>query len=254
MADYCGTADCLLISRDWSTLTLDGTTNYAGDIITAASAWVDAEVNDWRTAVSPLTTSGTLYDYWIQQAVANRACFIAYDSVMRDKYEVGEEPYWFSFKNESEAIMKNLRDAHSVMTEDTAIWERGIAPAIGVANGTVTAPYVGIMMSNADVTSGIYTADDNIPRTFVVELDGTGTVIGDQTYKWKYLGGTDWEYEDQSITVDSWAGLSYGVSICFPSQADSVVAVEQQWNVQCFPARGGNYNTGGLTSWDIQLG
>ena len=189
MADYCGTADCLLLSRDWTDLTLDGTLNYAADIITAASAWVTSEVNDWRTAVNPLTSGGTLYDYHIQQASANRACFIAYDSVMRDKYEVDETPYWYSFKNESEKIMTNLRDAHSTMTEDTSIWERGIAPAVGVANGTVSAPYTGILISNANVTSGIYTADDNIPRTAVVELDGAGTVINDQTYKWKWLGG-----------------------------------------------------------------
>jgi hypothetical protein len=236
MADYCGTADCLLLSRDWTDLTLDGTTNYAGDIITAASAWVTAEVNDWRTAVSPLSDGGTLYDYHIQQAAANRACFIAYDSVMRDKYEVEETPYWYSFKNESERIMTNLRDAYSVMTEDTSVWERGIAPAVGVANGTVSAPYTGIMISNAEVTSGIYTANDNIPRTIVIELDGTGTVINDQTYKWMYLGGTAWEATAQSITVDGWHSVIYGVEICFPSQADSAVAVEQR------------------SSWDMQLG
>ncbi len=254
MPDYCGTADCVLLTRKWTNLVLEGTTNHAGDIITAASDWVTAEVNDWRCAVNPLTSGGTLYDYRIQQAAANRACFIAYDSVMRDKYEVGEEPYWYSFKNESEDIMKDLRDAHSTMTEDTSIWERGIAPTIGVANGTVDAPYTGIMISNAEVTSGIYTANDNIPRTYVVELDGTGTVINDQTYKWKPLGGTEWTQEAQPITVDSWLGLTNGVKICFPSQADSAVAVEQQWNISCYPARGGNYNAGGLTTWDLHLG
>ena len=254
MADYCGTADCLLLSRDWTELTLDGTTNYAGDIITAASAWVTAEINDWHSAVNPLTSGGTLYDYRIQQASANRAVFIAYDSVMRDKYEVGETPYWYSFKDESEKIMSDLKDAHSVMTEDPSIWERGIAPAVGVANGPVTAPYAGILISNAEVTSGIYTANDNIPRTAVVELDGSGTVINDQTYKWKWLGGTAWEATKQSITVDGWHGIAYGVAVCFPSEANSAVAVEQQWNIPCYPARGGNYNTGGLSSWDLELG
>lgn len=254
MADYCGTADCLLLARDWSDLTLDGTTNYASDIITAASEWVTAEINDWHCAINPLVSGGTEYDYRIKQATANRACFIAYDSVMRDKYEVDETPYWYSFKTESEKIMADLRKAHSTMTEDTSIWERGIAPAVGVANGTVGAPYTGIMISNANVTSGIYTADDNIPRTFVVELDGTGTIINSQTYKWKYLGGTAWVHETQSITVDSWAYLEYGVEICFPSQANADVAVEQQWQIPCYPARGGNYNADGLTGWDMHLG
>lgn len=254
MADYCGTADCLLLTRDWTELVLDGTVDYAGDIITAGSDWVTAEINDWHCAVNPLTSGGTEYDYRIQQAAANRACFIAYDSVMRDKYEVGETPYWYSFKDESEKIMKDLRDAHSVMSEDTSIWERGIAPAVGVLNGTITAPYTGIMISNAKVTSGIYTANDNIPRTFVVELDGTGTVIDDQTYKWKYMGGTSDEFTKQSITPDQWVSLSYGVAVCFPRQADSVVEVGQQWQVPCYPARGGNYNTGGLSEWDMHLG
>ena len=254
MADYCGTADCLLLSRDWSDLTLDDTVNNAGDIITAASAWVDAEINDWRVAVSPLTSGGTLYDYRIQQATANRACFIAYDSVMRDKYEVGETPYWYSFKNESEKIMEDLREAYSTMTEDASIWERGIAPAVGVANGTVGAPYVGIMISNADVTSGVYTADDNIPRTYVVELDGTGTSVYGQTFKYKVLGGTEWLQEDITILPNQWHGLRNGVSVCFPSSANAAVAVEMQWNISCYPARGGNYNADGLSSWSMRLG
>ena len=252
MATYCGTADCILITRDWSDITLDGTTSYATDYITAASEWVDATINDWRVPISPTESGGTQYDYWIKQAAANRACFIAYDSVMRDKYEVGEEPYWYAWRNESEDIMGSLRKAYSTMTEDPSIWERGIAPAEGVANGTVSAPYTGIMVSNWE--SGYYTADDNIPRTMVVELDGSGTVIDDQTFKWKYLGGTDWEATKQPITPNQWHPLAYGVSVSWPTQANAAVAVEMQWNVKCYPSRGGNYNAEGLTSWDMNLG
>ena len=253
MADYCGTADCLLISRDWSDLTLDGTTNYAGDIITAASEWVDAIINDWHCAVNPLTSGGTLYDYWVEQATANRAVYVAYDSVMRDK-DTEESPYWDAYKVAADTIMGSLRAAHSTMSEDTSIWERGIAPALGVANGTVTAPYTGVMLSNARIASGVYTADDEIPRTFVVELDGTGTVVDDQTYRWMYKGGTSWEEEDNNITINQWESLTYGVRICFPSQANAAVETGEQWEVACFPARGGNFHKSGFQSWDINLG
>lgn len=252
MAVYCTEADCILITRDWADITVDGTVAYGTVYTAAASEWVDAVINDWHAPVNPLTSGGTVYDYWVKQAAANRACFMAYDSVMRDKYEVGEEPYWYAWKNESEAIMENLRKAHSAMTEDPSIWERGIAPAQGQANGTVSAPYTGIMESNH--LTGIYTADDSIPRTFVVQLDGSGTVINDQTFKWKLLGGTTWAYETQTIYMDSWHYLDYGVAITFLSQANAAVENGMQWHVQCYPSRGGNYSYDGLTSWDMRIG
>jgi hypothetical protein len=252
MATYCGTSDCILITRDWSDITLDGTTSYASDYITAASEWVDGVINDWHCPVSPLTSGGTVYDYWIKQAAANRACFIAYDSVMRDKYEVGEQPYWYAWKNESEEIMGSLRTAHSAMTEDTSEWERGIAPAQGVANGTVSAPYAGIMLSNHE--TGYYTADDNIPRTILVRLDGSGTQIDNQTFRFQFLGGTDWEATSQPITPNQWFSLAYGVGGCFPTQANAAVENGMTWHIQCYPSRGGNYKTGGLTSWDSRIG
>ena len=70
---YCGTSDCILVSRDWTDLTLDGTTSYASDYINGASEWITAEINDWRSPVDPLTSGGTTYDYWITKAAAYRA-------------------------------------------------------------------------------------------------------------------------------------------------------------------------------------
>ena len=248
---YCGTADCILVSRDWTDLTTSGTTSYADDYITDASAWADAEVNDWHGPVNPLTSGGSTYDYWIRKAVANRAVWMAYDSVMRDKYEVVDEGYWNSYRDTAQTIMDNLRKRHSVMTEDTSTWERGIAPAEGVANGTVTAPYVGVMISNAE-HSGVYTGE--MPRTYTVELDGTGTSIYGQSFRWKPKGGTAWTQEGVSIQPDTWHGLEGGVSVSWLTQANEAVAVEQMWEVACFPARGGNYKTSGLNSWSMVIG
>ena len=251
MATYCGTADCVLVSRDWTNLTLDGTISYASDYLTAASAWVDARVNDWHAPVNPLTASGTLYDYYVGQATANYSVWMAYDSVMRDKYEAGEEPYWSTFRIKAETIMDDLRKRWTTMSEDTSVWERGIAPARGVANGTITAPYTGILISNAE-HQGVYTG--NVERTVLVRLDGSGTTIYTQTFEWGWKGGTAMEQTDITIQPDLWHGLGYGVSVCFLTQADAAVAVGQTWEIPCYPARGGNHSSRGLTSWDIGLG
>ena len=248
---YCGTSDCILVSRDWTDLTLDGTTSYASDYINGASEWVTAEVNDWRSAVNPLTSGGTTYDYWIKRAAANYAVWMAYDSVMRDKYEAGEDPYWSTFKTTAETIMEDLRKRHSTLTEDTSQWERGIAPAVGVANGTVDAPYTGIMISNSQ-HGGVYTG--SIERTLQVVLDGTGTTIFDQTFAWKFKGGTAYEQEGYTIQPDLWHGLGYGVAVSFLTQADTDVEAGQTWEIPCYPARGGNMGGAGLQSWDAQIG
>jgi hypothetical protein len=251
MATYCGTADCILVSRDWTALTLDGTTSYASDYITAASEWADARIADWRGPVPPLSSGGTVYDYWLKRATANYAVYMAYDSVMRDKYEAGTDPYWTTYRTTAEKIMDDLRERVSSMTDDTATWERGIAPARGVVNGTITAPYAGIMVSNAEY-GGIYTG--NVARTYLVRLDGSGTTIHGQTFAWQYKGGTAWEQSGVTIHPDQWHGLSSGVMACWPTQANAAVAVGQTWEIPCFPARGGNYGGKGLRSWDVQIG
>ena len=249
MATYCGTADCVLVSRDWTALT--GTD--ASDYLAKASERIDAEVNDWREPVAPLSSGGSTYDFWIKEACANMAVYYAYDSVMRDKYEATETPYWQRYEDRALHILGSLRANYSTMTEDTSLWERGIAPAIGVANGTVSAPYAGVCISNYDRPGAVYTANDDMPRTFLIELDGSGTSIYAQTYRWKYKGGTAWEYEDQSITPDSWHYLYYGVAVSWPSEADADVETGMRWEVSCYPARGG-YKGRGVRSWSMVRG
>lgn len=249
---YCGTADCILVSRDWTDLTTSGTVSYASDYIAAASDWVDAVVGDWHEPVSPLTAGGTVYDYWTRMAAARYAVWMAYDSVMRDKYEAGTDPYWAGYRTEALAIMGSLRDARSALRADPAQWERGIAPASAVANGTVSAAFVGVMISNHE--TGQYTADDAIPRTFLIQLDGTGTDVFHQTYKWQYKGGTAWEQSTQTIQPDTWHHLTYGVAVGWPSQAGGTVAAGQRWEVACYPCRGGNYRKGGAAEWDFVIG
>ena len=251
MATYCGTADCLLISRVWTDLVLDGTTNHASDYLTGASEWIDARIGDWHQPVSPLAASGTVYDYWVKKAAANYAVYMAFDSTENEKYASGDVRYYDRYKTEAEKIMDDLRARVSTITEDTAVWERGIAPARGVENGPVAAPYTGILISNAE-HGGVYTGE--LERTLLVRLDGTGTTIHVQTFAWQYKGGTDWKQSGITIQPDSWHFLEYGVAVSFLTQAAATVAVGQTWEIPCFPARGGNYGGKGLRSWDVQIG
>ena len=230
MPDYCGTNDCINLYEDFSSLA-DGTT--ASDLITEASRQLTAEVNNFHE--SPIPLSGGSYSYYVVRAAALQTVYLAADRRFSDQYEE-EVGWWGKFNARFFDIVDRMRDGKINLEADVSPWERGIGPIEEKANGTVDAPDLGMAESNSAIEGAYYTGH-NMPRTFVVQLDGEGSTIEGQTFKWKYLHGSQWEDETIDCSWD-WVGLDYGVSVRFIDSG--TFEVEQQWEIPCNPI---NYDT-----------
>ena len=225
MPDYCGTADCINLFEDF-TAVASGTV--ATDLITEASSWLSAEINNFHE--SPIPLSGGTYSYYVVRAAALETIYLAIDRRKADQYEEAE-PWWLKYHTRSTEIIDRIRDGQITLEADTSPWERGIGPAESIANGTVDAPADGMMESNWALADQWYSGD-TMPRTFVIEIDGTGSRIEEQTYKWRYEYGSVWE--DEEVGLDwGWNQLAYGVYVRFVDADDFENG--QRWEIDCQP-------------------
>lgn len=225
MPDYCGTNDCINLFEDFSTLAA-GTTATA--LITEASREVTAEVNNFHEAPIPL--SGGTYSYYVVRAAALKTVYLAADRRFADQYEV-EEGWWGKYNTRFMDIIDRMRSGKISLEADVSPWERGIGPIEEKANGTISAPDAGMAESNAAIEGAYYTGHD-MPRTFVVELDGDGSTIAGQTFKWKYIYGSQWEDETIDCSWD-WTTLAHGAAVRFIDSG--TFAVGQQWEIPTNP-------------------
>jgi hypothetical protein len=217
----------------------------AAAIISEASAMVDAYLGDFSLSPPlPVTDGGTVFDYYIRRCTSHLAVWLAAESLYRSQYEVGAEAWWDRHRTDAEGIFEGLRSGKHQQGRAVSVWERGIGPA--VAQGT--APDAGLV-SNCYIT-GDYYLDDTIARTIIVELDGSGTDIYGQTYKWQYKGGSAWEQTTQTITPGEWSWLAYGVAITADTRyTGTVLASGMKWEIECNPSRARNYKGVGLVTW-----
>lgn len=239
MPSFCSYTDASMIYEDFTTMV--GTGTDCTNIIAAASDWVNAILLDFYGTV--FYESGTIYPYWIKQATALKSVYIAF-SRRQDQAQTTNTGFWTKYEDEALKILQDLRDgSHNLSSQETAPWERGITPAKGVLNGSVVAPAYGAMFSNFDVPGLYYTGE--YPRVYVVELDGTGSTIAEQTFRWKYKYGSEWEAEKQALSWE-WVNLSGNVAIRFE---DSITfAVGQMWEVACTPPQTNpNFGVNGMS-------
>lgn len=225
MPNYHGTNDCINLFEDYSSLA-DGTT--ATNLIAESSRWLTAEVNNFHE--SPIPLSGGTYSYYVVRASALENVYLAADRRKADQYE--DEPgWWGKYHVQAMDIVDRMRAGKISLEADVSPWERGIGPIEEKANGTVDAPDMGMAESNSAIEGAYYTGHD-MPRTFVVQLDGEGSNIEGQTFKWKYLHGSKWEDETIDCSWD-WTGLSFGVAVRFIDSG--TFEVEQQWEIPSNP-------------------
>lgn len=252
MASYCGTSDCRFVWQDFSTSTgTEGT-----DIIAEASAQVDAFLGNHHMS-PPAPVSGTSYDWYIKKATALYACWIAADRKLFPKNQALDNAWWNQWLVRADAIMDGIRTGSLVMANSTAIWERGICPAIpaagsGTSSGSQTAPF-GICFSNCEVVTD-YFLNDSQPVTIVVQLDGAGTSLDTQTFRWGYQQDGGWE---QSGLPCDWCGYTYtayGIGVRFEKLAGTDLANGWTWTVTGNPSRQRNYPGQGLTCWTLDRG
>lgn len=230
MADkYCGTSDCRNWCEDFNAYTgTDAAT--AGSIIEEASNWFRAEVDNIGYG-APRTDNGT-YDYWVRYATAQQAIYIAIDRRKSGQYEEAEG-WWIGYHERARNVIERLAAGDLVYWRDRSDDERGIGPAIPRANGTVGTATVDMCYSNRELQGAWYTLD--IPRTFLLEIDGTGSMTSQQTFRWKYLYGTAWE--DTGLKLKwGWRNLADGVWVRWEDTGGTDYFEKgQQWTIACHP-------------------
>lgn len=246
MASYCGTTDCRLLCAGWTDMA--GTD--AAAIIAEASAMTDAYLGDFALSPpQPITTGGTVYDFYIRRATAQLSIWLAAESLYRSQYEAGAPAWWDVYQGSALGIFEGLRSGDHALSAGVSVWERGIGPAIPAVNGTITAPPLNGIRSNCEVV-GDYYLDDTVPRSFIVELDGTGTDVFSQSFRWMYSGGSAWEAEDIALRPLEWQALSTGVMITAdPALAGTALASGKRWTIAANPSRQRNYKGHGIVSW-----
>jgi len=240
MPNYCTLTDVSVFYEDFGSLT--GTLGTS--IIESASDWVQATLLDSYGQV--FADSGTNYPFWIKKAAALESIYLGLARRM-DQGQTSSTGFWTKYHDEAVAILSGIKDGnHVIQSQDTAEWERGIAPAYGTANGTIAAPGYGYCFSNAEVPSQWFTGD--YPTVFVIEIDGAGSKISQQTFKWQYKYGSAWEEETIALS-NSWTYLSAGAYVRWVDFG--TYATGMRWEIPCHPNQGRAAKGNGIKSYEM---
>jgi hypothetical protein len=243
MPQFCTETDCTVIYEDWQTLVgAAGTTGTT--IIAAASDWVQATMLDFFGTV--LYESGTNYPYWIKQSTALESIYLALQRRMNQGQE-SSTGFWEKYHTDSLAILTDIRDSkHVLVAQDIAEWERGIGPAVPNANGTIAAGVFGMLQSNQEKLGAWFTGDRT--TTYLFQIDGVGSKISQQTFKWQYKYGSTWQ--DEGIALNwGWIYIDNGLEIRFEDRG--TFAAGQQWEVTCGPNQGRVSGGVNIQSWQM---
>lgn len=242
MPNYCTTSDVSVYYEDFGSLT--GTLGTS--IIETASDWVQAMLLDSYGHI--FADSGTNYPFWIKKATAMESIYLGLARRM-DQGQTSSVGFWTKYHDDAVAIINGIRNGeHVIQSQDTAEWERGIAPAVGTANGSIAAPGYGYCFSNAEVPSQWFMGD--YPVTYVLEIDGTGSVISQQTFKWQYKYGSQWE--DTTIAMsNNWTALSLGAHVRWVDYGTYVTGM--RWEIACTPNQGRTSKGEGIKSYELVM-
>lgn len=237
---YCTYSDCDVVYEDFSSMV--GTTGTS--IIADASAWVQATLLDFYGSV--YFESGTVYPFWVRKATALQSVYLALDRRMRQAQQA-TSGFWTQYTEDAQKILSDIRDnKHVLSTQEVAPWERNIAPATPVANGTVSPPAYGQMFSNSDIP-GAYWGGDH-PVVYVVELDGAGSRISQQTFRWQYKYGSVWNQSTIPLSWE-WTSIDLGMYVRFEDSGTFVAG--QRWEIQCAPGQGRTPHGDTIRSWQM---
>ena len=250
----CGTNDLKRNYPDYGTLM--GTYDAAGTFypgaetdffIGEAEQWFLARLNDFEMAPPMPDPAAGTYDYYVRDAVANRAIFMCADGYLRRETELTADgtTWWDTHRDRADAILQHLREGDYRLSYQTSMWEHGIGPAMPVANGTVSAPAAGICRSNHGYTGVAYTGDT--ARTCIVELDGTSGTVQDQTFRWKWADSSDdWEAEQIECSPSYWNAIGYGLKVFFNNPETGTLESGMRWEIPLNPIDEA-VPTGGIT-------
>ncbi len=229
---YCGTADLRLVYNQYGNLMGTAGTDY-GEFINAASDWLEANFYAHDMTPPPVSPVDGNYDYWLRRACACMAVYMAADSILSERTDSEDGAWWARYADEAETILSDIHAGNKRLSYQTSTWQDSISPAVPWLNGTVAAPPVNMLHTSGRVGARY---EDNIPRIFEVELDGsTGTDVSNFTYKYRVVGTSSYMGEGQPCDVDNWVLLGWNVSILWTPPARGSAEVEQRWRIYCTP-------------------
>ena len=227
----CGTLDLKRNYLDYGTL-FDGEESF---YIGQAEQWFLAQLNNFDlTPPNPDPAAGT-YDFFVRDPVSLMAIYLCAGGYLRRETAIQEDNWWDNYRVRAQEYIDKLRAGEYRLSYQTSIWEHGISPAIPTANGTIAAPAANIMQTNYNIDGNGYSG--RTPRTCIVELDGTGTTVQDQTFRWKWddTADDDWEAETVDCDPPYWNAISYGLSIYFRNPETGTVENGMKWKIRLNP-------------------
>lgn len=231
---YAGTTDCLGIYADFGSLF--GSEYTAATMLENVSRAIDAELRSiMPVPVLPLTGSGTgaTYDYWLTQACALLTTYRAVDRRYADTDADTDKTWYQRWGMEGSSILQKILKRQYEIGSQVSSWEENISPAVpttGTRNGTVPGGE-GLLFTNWERGD---TFGGNYPRVYLVQLDGTGSTIDTQSYRWMYEGGSAWEDSKHALHRDYVALTDYlGVELRW---GDGTYTPNMTWLVHANPA------------------
>ncbi len=225
-----GTNDLQSVYPAYQSLMGTGTADGYPFYLSRADEWLESRLNSFDMTPPPPNPNGT-YDYLLRECCANIAVYMAANGILSEQQEVDEDAWWAKFEADAEAIISKLQSGDFRQRWQTSMWERGIGPAMPQTNGTIPAPQIRVCTSNHLITGQSYTGD--MDRDILIELDGTGSTIAEQTFRWKERSGVAWEYEEQSCNAGTWCGLWYGIYVHWQEPESGTLEPGMQWLIPC---------------------
>lgn len=233
---YCGTADLKLVYSDYGNLMGTAGTDY-GSFINAASDWLEASFYAHDMTPPPVSPMDGSYDYWLRRACACMAVYMAADSILSERTDSADGAWWARYNDEAETILSDIHSGSKRLSYQTSTWQDSISPAVPWVNGTTPAPPANMLHTSGRIGARY---EDNVPRIFEVELDGsTGTEMSQFTYKYRVVGTSAYMGEGQPCDCDSWVTLGWKVAVLFTPPSRGSAVVGQRWRIYCTP-RGEN--------------
>jgi len=195
-----------------------------------------------------------LYDESLRSMNAHLAIYriVSMNEVAR--VEGDENPWYLEFRKRAMDILKEIEDGKITFRREKAPSDTGISIPVRTVGSSV-----GILHNNWDRSYGEMFQGSDYPRTWVIEVLGTGTSgrLADSTFRWSKDNMVSWETFSNAGTVGTcghdWYGLDWEVYVRFDmgssTGTDNILVTGEQWKFNTAPIKGQKGGKGFVNSY-----